>query len=439
MHYYSADIATARVWAETAIKFAHTSGHRTTRRSAYVNLGNIEFAQGHLDHAEECFKLSLQYCERNSMYEVAILDNLAQVQLQLGKLQECREIFANLENIANQNADANGTLYTIWALQTKIRLLLSEGNSAEAGTISSHLADLACKLPRARVSAITNLLRAETCLANRESEAGTESLAAVFSPATQLPPDVFAEMERVTGKALNAAGIPCLARVHLERSVRMFEAIGHVLGKRRAIAELSPCSTVPTETDNTVATQTSLDRFRVLLDTRSRPELFGQEAIAVLRDLKCTLSIDLTMETDGTLCSLYHLGALSNVAEEVSIVLSTGTSRLLTLSFVPLRDAASRLTALGFRRVVQQILDMNSAEPSFSDQEVIWSGNEDVSTTPGVVFASNAMVTILGTIRRIASTDMSVLITGETGTGKEVIARTIHEQSPRSAMPFLSS
>ena len=60
MHYYSADIATARVWAETAIKFAHTSGHRTTRRSAYVNLGNIEFAQGHLDHAEECFKLSLQ-------------------------------------------------------------------------------------------------------------------------------------------------------------------------------------------------------------------------------------------------------------------------------------------------------------------------------------------------------------------------------------------
>ena len=45
-----------------------------------------------------------------------------------------------------------------------------------------------------------NLLRAETCFANLESEAGTESLAAVLSPATHLPPYVFAVMERVTGK-----------------------------------------------------------------------------------------------------------------------------------------------------------------------------------------------------------------------------------------------
>ena len=45
------------------------------------------------------------------------------------------------------------------------------------------------------------------------------------------------------------------------------------------------------------------------------------------------------METDGTLCSLYHFGALSNVAEEVSIVIKYRDLRLLTLSFVPLRDA----------------------------------------------------------------------------------------------------
>ena len=50
---------------------------------------------------------------------------------------------------------------------------------------------------------------------------------------------------------------------------------------------------------------------------------------------------------------------------------------------------------------------------------------------------SLAMRTIFGVLERIAPTDASVLIEGETGTGKDVLARSIHSYSPRKDDPFV--
>jgi formate hydrogenlyase transcriptional activator len=54
-----------------------------------------------------------------------------------------------------------------------------------------------------------------------------------------------------------------------------------------------------------------------------------------------------------------------------------------------------------------------------------------------IVGSSPALKSVLAEVERVAPTDSTVLVLGETGTGKELIARSIHNLSPRCGRPFV--
>ena len=64
------------------------------------------------------------------------------------------------------------------------------------------------------------------------------------------------------------------------------------------------------------------------------------------------------------------------------------------------------------------------------------------ASLPGVanklIGDSTAMQEVFRTIGRLSRSSISVLLTGETGTGKEVVARALHQHSPRSRAPFVA-
>jgi DNA-binding NtrC family response regulator len=67
--------------------------------------------------------------------------------------------------------------------------------------------------------------------------------------------------------------------------------------------------------------------------------------------------------------------------------------------------------------------------------------NRDLRTRLGrheIVWQSPAMERLMAQVRRVAASETRVCILGETGTGKELVARTLHENSPRHAGPFVT-
>src|SRR5262249_12999711 len=63
---------------------------------------------------------------------------------------------------------------------------------------------------------------------------------------------------------------------------------------------------------------------------------------------------------------------------------------------------------------------------------------ERLEGSPKLVGQGLQMERVRRLIAKVAPTESTVLILGETGTGKELVARALHDQSPRAEMPFVA-
>lgn len=435
--YHCAEISEARRWAELAIECSQISGHCKSQRAAHANMGRIEFSEGHLVNALRCFESALAYSEPGSADYIAILDSIAQVKLYSGDLSGCRSILDSLDQIPLRDAHST-THYRAWTLQTKIQLLLKENRIPEARGLCAEIASIPQAAQQSRMGTELQLAAVESLVANGELALAARHLESVLSAKAELPPDLFAETERMIAKILQPSGQGELARVHLTRSIETFNVIGHSVGKEIASRESAFFTTPSGEFPQTAVAVRSLDRFRTLIDTRGRPELFGREAVSFIQELDCAENVTLNVrdESEGSDILGYEGKKLSR-QRTFNIPLGRLGQKQVIVSFVAKSDPSSIVAALTLQRVIERILLIQTTESEFVNYESLWSANEWL-TNQEIVFSAQPMLDILRTIRKVAPTDLSILITGETGTGKEVIARTIHENSKQTSKPFIA-
>lgn len=86
----------------------------------------------------------------------------------------------------------------------------------------------------------------------------------------------------------------------------------------------------------------------------------------------------------------------------------------------------------------EAIRDLETLKNRLEEENIyLKSEIQDARLFSKIVGKSNALVYVLSRVKDVAETDATVLVQGETGTGKELITRAIHEQSKRSEKPFV--
>jgi PAS domain S-box-containing protein len=114
-----------------------------------------------------------------------------------------------------------------------------------------------------------------------------------------------------------------------------------------------------------------------------------------------------------------------------------GQYRWFLVRSVPLRDEHGNV--LKWFGTLTDINQRKQAEEKLQHENIALREEIDKAQMfEEVVGASPALRSVLSSVSKVAPTDSTVLLTGETGTGKELFARAIHKKSPRSARAFVA-
>ncbi len=165
--------------------------------------------------------------------------------------------------------------------------------------------------------------------------------------------------------------------------------------------------------------------------------LSGAEAIAELKG-HAPVSIalvDLIMPgADG----LAIMDEVHRYDADIAVVIMTGYGTIETAVAAIKRGAEDYLTKPFDRQTVQkkiarlvEVFELRDRVAQLEANLARWPSFESF------VYVSPAMQRVIERARAAAASDAPVLVVGETGTGKEMLARAIHAASPRAAMPFV--
>lgn len=463
----------ARALFDEAYELSVRSGSVSTTIPALANIAHTSLAIGRFEDCRHNLDRVSPLVRRGGGSEIGLLNTELQLALASGMDEHADSLVERVAELSSRLDDGH-SYYGLWHTLTRVGWHFRRGR-AEEGTLLALDA-----IPRVAHMADRHLLErmrlfgAEGLAMTDRARDGAALMADAVLGNPDPPLEMLAEASRVAGSLAAADNLPA-AVSHFERAARILASVGNATARGEAIVaagaafenadgssghdswqDLPELYRLPRQTsirldtaDTTVADPRDIgarviESAGAAIDLATHPALFGHELMQIIHDADAADVAALIERRDEHPpealvwigCDAHRARALPDDASAVRIPLGTGHGRTCEI-VATLPDApSSRATLLAVERLAHASLELHGGRERERERAALWP-EQTTERQLGMVFASESMVELVKTTRRVGATNVPVLITGETGTGKELLARALHQSSPRREHPFV--
>jgi DNA-binding NtrC family response regulator/tetratricopeptide (TPR) repeat protein len=435
------DVVAALNHASELIPIAEKTGSESLKFGAVSNLAHLLVLQHRFDEAIVFLDSAIKTRGYGGGSQIALIDTLILLHLSRGSYEKARFELDAIAGLLDQSDGSNSWL-GLTHLVHRVRWHFLVGQAEQGLSVALDAIPRIENISGTSVLARMKLLAAEGYGRTGRVDDGITLAGAALKGDPDPPLELVAEFHRVTGR-LYASDDEVTARDHFDRASRIFDNLGNLAAKaevardaHETLSQSSPgVSQATAEVNQSVSVLLS-QQIASLGNLASRPKLLAEEVCALLARTGATEHTEILESPAGTEGKQGMAQKSAATGETVTLNIGTHRGRTWEIKAVPKHSRWAKSTLMAIEQLIANASTVASARQQHRENAALWP-ERTAEDEFGLVCASERMLDLVKTVQRFGATGLAILVTGETGVGKELFARALHRASSRKDKTFL--